>query len=415
MNISISIDCNSQAPLQDALTGAFNQLASTASNIYNESTKILVAIEEAVAAGLSDLVVELTALYDEIISIYEDLLDKLNQFLGLISPFPLSVDEIPYPNITQLNTSWVARGKAIVTEYSTFLIQKILGLIAELIPISLLVPLPFLGNVDIVRFYNDAAYRSELKQQIADDLEAVLTVLPSPIKEIYTGVQGGLQSIEMQVQEIWQWFVQQLSTGGYGLVHIAIEALISEFQDIWDDLGLPDIVALLTLDIEALLETAISLATDVADQVISVANSTYESVNQLFNAGEATEAELESAMDNLATAVSGKWALIVEYVLDIEVFGIAVRDMVTLYDGASTVTTEGILNDIISQAKDWVIKFPLKLLLEWMDVVKEFFEAIGLSALVDIITMTLCDFLELIGFPLSIEIAIPDLPHLPVP
>jgi hypothetical protein len=412
MNISIAITCDSQAPLQETLTNPFNQIVSAASSIYNEATKILVEIEKALADGLTELAAELTALYEDIIGIYEDTLGQITSLLDIIAPFPLSVDSIPYPSITQLNTEWVARGKAIVSEYSTFLIQKMLDLISSLIPVSFLVPVPFFGTIDIVKFSNDAVYRASLKQQLADDIDAVIALIPSSIGDMYSGLNGGIASIEMQIQEIWQWFVQQITTGGYELLYSALEALIEEFKDIWDELGLPAIIDLLTLDIEGLIDAAIAQATLIADGVIAQATSIYDDVNSLFLAGKATELELETAIESLSTAISGKWDLILNYVLDIGVFGITVRDMVTLYDDASTVTVEGILNTVISQAKDWATKYPIKLLLEWMDLVTEFLEAIGLSALLDFIKFTLCDFLELIGFPLSIEINIPTLPEI---
>tara|TARA_R110000851_G_scaffold327163_1_gene496412 strand:+ start:577 stop:1830 length:1254 start_codon:yes stop_codon:yes gene_type:complete len=414
MNITINIVCDSQAPLQDVLTNPFNQIVSTASTIYNSSTILLVAIEKAISEGLGDLVQELKELYDTVIGIYDQVIGQMNTLLELIAPFPLAVDTPVYLNITQLNVEWVGRAKAIVTEYSTFLIQKMLDLISTLIPVSFLVPVPFFGTIDIVQFFSDPVYRSTLKIELVDNLDLVLDLIPAPIREQYTAINGGIQSLEMQVNEIWQWFVQQITTGGYNLLHGAITALISEFQEIWDGLGLPNLVALLTLDVEALIESAIAQASLIADELIARALSLYENVKVLFSSGEATIEQLEEAITDLALATKGKWQFIINAVLDIEVFGIAVRDMVTFYPDASTIMSEGTLNTLISQAKDWATKYPIKLLLEWMAVAEEFFNSIGLSVIVEFITFTLCDFLELIGFPLTLEIEVPELPAIPL-
>jgi hypothetical protein len=43
-----------------------------------------------------------------------------------------------------------------------------------------------------------------------------------------------------------------------------------------------------------------------------------------------------------------------------------------------------------------------KLLFDWVKIVKKFFSAIGLGKLFDLLTITFCDFLKLIGFPPTI-------------
>ncbi len=413
MKISIAIACDSQAPLQSTMSNALDEIVTAASKIYTNVIKLKVAIEQAIQQGLDALVISLQETYDTVMGIYTDLMSKLDGIVQLIAPFPMSVGESAYATITQLSTEWVARGKAIVTEYSSFLIQKMLGLIAALIPLNLLIPVPFFGTVDIVQFFADAEYRAGLKAQLVDKLDAALAVIPNLIASIYSGINGGLQSLEMRAQEVWQWFVQQLSSAGYELLMSAFAKLISTFDKIWKTLGLPDIIALLTLDVESLIQTAIDTALAAAEQRIQKAKDAYNKVKSLYDQGLALASDLEAAMGELAAVISNKWAAVKDAVLGIEVFGVTVESMVTLVEDVSATTLEDTLSTLISQAKDWVIKYPMQLLLGWLDKIKVFLKKIGLSALVALISMTLCDFLEIIGFPLSIEIEIPDIPQIP--
>ena len=57
-----------------------------------------------------------------------------------------------------------------------------------------------------------------------------------------------------------------------------------------------------------------------------------------------------------------------------------------------------------TRLRDFGEEWPEFLIKEWMQKVTAFFEAIGLSALVQWITFTFCDFLKLIGLPSTISI-----------
>lgn len=57
-----------------------------------------------------------------------------------------------------------------------------------------------------------------------------------------------------------------------------------------------------------------------------------------------------------------------------------------------------------TRLRDFGEEWPKFLILEWMEKVTAFFEAIGLSSLVQYITFTFCDFLKIIGLPTSLAI-----------
>jgi hypothetical protein len=66
---------------------------------------------------------------------------------------------------------------------------------------------------------------------------------------------------------------------------------------------------------------------------------------------------------------------------------------------------------LIQQARDFAVNWPWYLLVEWIEKIAKFLEAIGLDKILEWIRFTFCDFLKLIGVPTSITINIPELPN----
>lgn len=399
--ITIEIECDSRFPTQDALRQAFESLVRQATDLWQLVLQKYQEAKKALVDGLNDLYEQLIAEYQQLIQDYEDFIQQIKDLWDLISPYPLSVDDPAYATIESVQDSVVQRARAIVTEYSTFLIQKFLDLIADLIPVSFLVPVPYFGTIDIVALFNDPAYRASLKQQILDDVDAVASAIGGAIADVYSAVNGGVASLEIKAQEIWQYIIQKVTEGGLTLLYDALGALIEEFQDIWDSLGLPDLVALLTLDVESLITSAIESVVAQFDTLIQNLLDQYNAVKELFAKGEATYAELIAARDAFLEMVRDKWQAVIDEILGIGVFNVTVGDIVTLATNPSVDNAEQIVNTLISQAVDWAYKYPFKLILEWMDQVTAFFEEIGLGAILEFLTFTFCDFLDLIGLPVT--------------
>lgn len=397
--IQIEIECNSLAPLQDPLRQAFEGLVRQLSDIEHSIQALRVQARKALLDGLSDLYDEIMAQIQPLVDLYNSLVAGIQALWAIIAPYPLGVDDHPYPTIKSAMDTFANKAKAIVSEYSTFLLQKFLELIAGLIPISFLVPVPYFGTIDIVQFFNDPLYRASLKQQILNNFEAFLSLIPKPIRDMFSGKNGGIKSVEMQLQQAWQWLVQKINEGAITLLHDALGALIDEFKEIWDSLGLPDLVSLLTLDVEELIQSAIDMVVAQYEGLIASLRAAYEQVLALYQKGKATVEQLKSSKQSLSDMVNEMWAAVINAILDIEIFGVKVGDMVTFAQDMSVMSSEQIINTLIQQAKDWAIKYPLKLIMEWMEVVSKFFEEIGLGSILEYLSFTFCNFLDMIGLP----------------
>ena len=400
-DIEIEIDCFSTFPLMDALTKAFEQIGDMASQLWDAVLLKLTEMRQALLNGLTALYNQLLSELQPLIDAYNDFVDTIKQIWAIISPFPISAGDPMFPSIDYMLAELPKRARALISEFTTFLLQQILELIATLIPIDFNIPVPFFGTVNIIDFFSDAEYRAQLKAQLVEQIDDVLGAIPNAIANIYAGIQGGVESLEMRAQEIWQWFVQQINKAGIELLYSAIEALIDKFKEIWDSLGLPDLIALLTLDVEGLIESAINLALDYAEDYIQEFVDAYNNIKALYQQGKATLEDLQGSAKTLKDAAKSKWQIVIDYVLDIEVFGIAIRDMVDTFTSASVENAEEVLAKLISQAKDWAYKFVLKKITEWIAKVAKFFEAIGLGAILDLLTLNLCDFFAFIGLPVT--------------
>ena len=62
------------------------------------------------------------------------------------------------------------------------------------------------------------------------------------------------------------------------------------------------------------------------------------------------------------------------------------------------------IHQICTAARDWKIIAMKELFNIWLKKIKKFLDAIGLGKLLDFLTLTFCDVLELIGLPLEIPI-----------
>ena len=59
--------------------------------------------------------------------------------------------------------------------------------------------------------------------------------------------------------------------------------------------------------------------------------------------------------------------------------------------------------------EDFVQNWQKKLVFDWVKIVKKFFEKIGLKKLFDILFLTWCDVLKLLGFPFEINVKTPNI------
>ena len=65
------------------------------------------------------------------------------------------------------------------------------------------------------------------------------------------------------------------------------------------------------------------------------------------------------------------------------------------------------IDNLIKAARDFSANWEKELLNVWIKKIKSFLDAIGLGKLLDLLTLTLCDVLPLIGIPTSFDVELP--------
>lgn len=384
-------------PTQFSLAEIFQDFAKVAVNLKKLAFDALAQARKYLALGDTlnySLFLDIYLNYKQEFAVY---LDTINAIWDIITPMPLSGGTPLYASISDFQKEWVTKARGVVSDYTMYLPQKFLELITVVLPVGLLVPIPFIGNVDIIQFFSDAAYRTDIKTNIYNNLSSVSAAISAAISGMYAGTFGGVSCPQMSAQEIWCWVCQQISTGGMKLLHDAFTALIDNFNGIWSSLGLPALPALITLDIESLILGVIDSVKSTYLSLITSAKGTYKQVQDLFSRGEASKEQLTLARNQLLQVTSEQWSAIVDGLKNLSIFGIPLGSLLTINTDVATYNSETIVSDLISQAKDFVNNYVLNIFIEWMDKVKSFFNAIGLSSIVAFITFDFCDFLSLIG------------------
>ena len=303
---------------------------------------------------------------------YKEIADQIRYSLksidDLLGNFPISITKPVFGALSMPEYEWEIKARAIVYEFKLYVLAKCLEIIGSIINGLVTIPVPFLGNVNILQLFTDAEYRAEVKSRITKNLDGALAVV-GKLGKSFSG-EFGLEAPEMQVQEIWSWFVMEMTNIATGILHAAFNTLIGMFNSIWRSLGLPSLVALVTLDIETIIQDAI-------DSV-----SKYLPIVQYYK-------------------------MVIAALKSISIFGYKLIDLLGGDYEDDTESAEITINRLISAAKDFVVKWPLYLIENWMKLVKEFFERIGIPQLLEYIPFDFCKFLIRIGFPTSFAGLIP--------
>ena len=331
---------------------------------------------------------------EEVAKQIQDILDEVRSLLSIYDP---KFDGISIPEI-----EWEIMITRLVQDYPMYVQQKILELISKLVPINFKIPVLGL-SIDILKIFT-AEGIDDIKKQLSgmsDDMKAQIQALKDDaslsaadlqkelqklaelrakitdkfwdmLPESYKlfGGDFGLSSIELKVETIWSYIRSKLNGGMTGLLADAFKALIKLFKIPWDLLGLPDIpLPLPDLNVESILQAIIDAWKKKVEQ------------------GKATYADL------------------IEELEKVKLVGF---DLLSLIGGKieeSIETAERKIERLMEAARDFGANWPRYLLVKWMEIVTKFFETIGLGALVEWITFTFCDFLNILGFPKTIDLS----------
>ena len=297
-----------------------------------------------------------------------DLLESIEDLLG---SFPISISDPVFPTLTVPEIEWERRITAMIQEYHLFVQVKIMEIIDTVLPISFSVPIMGL-SIDVVKLFTDPNYKVTLKAQISAEVDTFYALIPDTYKT-FDGTYG-LEVNDFKAEAVWNYIMSQLNKGALGILHGAFAGLIDKFSTIWETLGLPALPALTDLNVEALIQARI----------------------------QAIEAQIKNTTD-----IDAQEALRREGLAALEKISLVGYSLMDLLGGEPNDFVESMekkMDRFKTRLRDFGEEWPKFLILQWMEKVTAFFEAIGLSALVQYITFTFCDFLKIIGLPTSIAI-----------
>ena len=296
-----------------------------------------------------------------------DLLESIEDLLG---SFPISISDPVFPTLTVPEIEWERRITAMVQEYHLFVQVKIMEIVDSVLPISFSVPIMGL-SIDVVKLFTDPNYKVTLKAQIAAEVDTFYALIPDTYKT-FDGTYG-LEVNDFKAEAVWNYIMSQLNKGALGILHGAFGGLIDKFSSIWEPLGLPALPVLTDINVEQLIKDKI----------------------------ESLEAQIKSAPDDIKDSLRKEALAALE---KISLVGYTLMDLLGGEPNDFVESMEKKMDRFKTRLRDFGEEWPKFLILEWMENVTAFFEAIGLSALVQYITFTFCDFLKIIGLPTSLAI-----------
>lgn len=349
-------------------------------NAFNEIAKIPGELKAYIVENFRELKQEAI---DEIEKIIEEISEFIEKIADILSPYwqKLSIRH------------WQKEAKDAITELlqelHLYIPTKIMEIISKLIPFDFNVTV--LGiEINLLKIFTKEE-QLRIKTQIAEDVDKFFAM----VAEEFQGFKAdfGVLCAEWKAKMTWQYIktkLQNLLTEG---LHSIFGKLIDKFDEIWDLLGLPNLVALFTLDVGALIEQAIAKLREKRDELVEKVQ------NAVGEAREKLEEELARINADILSAIE-----------DISLFGFNVRKIIGGFIDESVASLEEQIMEFKLALEDFKQNWQKKLLMEWVKVVKKFFDAIGLGKIFEFLTFTFCDLLNLIGFPFAINLSNATLP-----
>ena len=298
----------------------------------------------------------------------EELLETAEEIHGIVDGikevtgiFPISF--VPDGTVKIPEWEMQAWAQGMLDEFKLFPQVMIAQLIAKVVPFSLEVPVPpFDLKIDVVKLFKEPEYKAELLTKVKDEFEDLKKLLPSSIKDMWS--EMGVKHDEMGIRKMFMHIMGELKSAMTNLLAWAVKKVIEVFKDIWDALGLPNPADILTLDWNALLQSAIDSA----------------------------KKEGKVMLDQLKKNIMG-----------ISIFGFTIEDIMggEIQESVKSTVREidRMMDNLIKFARDWPY-FQFELALE---KIMKFLKAVGID-LVEYIPFTFCDFITIMGIPKTISI-----------
>ena len=288
----------------------------------------------------------------------------------------------------------------LIQEFHIYIPVKMLELINKIIPLSFEVPILGL-SIDVLKI-TDPAYQEELVNQIKNDVDKFYSMVDA--KAQYYKGEFGLICDEYKAKLTWQYIKSEIMDWCTNTLHKMFTELIDKFKEIWDALGLPSIIDLLNFDAEAWIRLQVDLAKEKMDR----------EVERIENQAEQLQEDIENFDAN--EEISKIKGQMIDEVMDLSIplpspFDISIKEIFGGDIDKTVISIEQEIDKVVVAARDWKTITAKELFNIWLKKIKKFLDAIGLGKLLDFLTLTFCDVLELIGVPTSFDITLPELPE----
>ena len=418
---AVALPCPSGGlPTKADLTNMFNQITAIPSDIEAEIEKI----KQDASRQTADLQDRITELENEMSSKsgeerarVQAQIDELKNSpdpFGIISEIEDTVKDIEetIETVTDLFSPWWQKGNVrqlekeaedafteLTQEFHIFIPAKMMEMISKIVPVEFTVPVLGL-SIDVLRI-SDGAYQEELKGQITDEMYALV-----PEQYRYFDGEFGVECAEWKQKLTWSYIKNEIMEWVTNSLFKLFDTLIGKFKEIWDALGLPDLPVPLSFDVAEWVRSGIDAVIAKKDKEMQRIR---DDITQLetdvknFDAQKELEDQLDSIQNDIITEI-GELSIPLP-----SPFNISINDMMGGEIEGKVQCLEDKIHQMVTAARDWKTITMKELFNIWLRKIKKFLSAIGLGKLLDLLDLTLCDVMSLVGLPLSVEIPLPDL------
>lgn len=269
-------------------------------------------------------------------------IDELKKTLEDIRKLISSVDP-KFEKIEIPEIEWELMITKLSADFPMYVQKQILELINDLFPIEFNVTI--LGiQINIIDFLTDPS--SVLDNIQLEEIDSIYDLIPDEYK-----VWDKFETADFKKETVVNYIRSEVAKKMNLLLTGGFSGLIDLFDEIWDALGLPSFPGLQEIDLEALIR----------DKTIE---------------------ELEQ----------------------VQIFGFSLLDLLGGEFDDKVEIPEFQKERLLKRAREFTEEWQTYLIKLWIQKVEDFFNAIGLGAIIDLITFSFCDYLKLIGFPSTIDL-----------
>ena len=263
-----------------------------------------------------------------------------------------------------------------------------------------------------------------------DFVDKFFQMVPEEFRQ-FDGEFGVLDN-KAKAKIVWNYIKTEVKKYMQNTLTAVFDTLIGIFDKIWKLLGLPSLpfsqlIDIMTFDIKALVDAAIQLLKDAWKELkemlqtdIGKLNDRIEKLKEELADPDISMEDHIKKMEELEKLEQEKKDLenklieegekfrntIREKILGLNLFGFSISSILGEIK-STTASIEEEVSEMLLALEDFKLNWHKKILFDWVKIVKKFLSAIGLGGLFEFVFLTWCDFLKLIGMPMSIDLKLP--------